>query len=280
MTTDPDVRPRRARTSPEPDRRGIGHRLAALWRSRRKTGDRPRLRTRLLTGGVCALAGLMIVASALSARGSDLRPDRNTDLVGLLNAEKSRNAQLAEQVGELRAEVDRLTAARQSRSPSAEQSEQKRITALTAVAGPSLTVTLTDAPPDIHPAGVDDDSLVVHQQDIQAVANALWLGGAEAMTIQGQRVVSTTGIKCVGNTVVLHGVPYAPPYVITAIGDPNRLDAALKSSPYLQIYQQYVEAFGLGWSQQSAKRTVLPGYDGPLKLNHAHVPGAVATPGR
>ena len=44
------------------------------------------------------------------------------------------------------------------------------------------------------------------------MVNALWRGGAEAMTIQGQRVISTTGIKCVGNTVVLHGIPYAPPY--------------------------------------------------------------------
>src|SRR5699024_8504322 len=220
-----------------------------------------------MTGLVCALAGVMIVASALSARGSDLRPDRNTDLVGLLNAEKSRNADLAGQVRELRAEVDRLTAERQVRSPSDPAGEEADVTALTPVAGPSITVVLTDAPPDVQPAGVDDDSLVVHQQDIQAVANALWSGGAEAMTIQGQRVVSTTGIKCVGNTVVLHGVPYAPPYVITAIGDPVRLDAAITSSPYLQIYQQYVEAFGLGWSQHTDARTVMPGYTGSLSLD-------------
>ena len=54
------------------------------------------------------------------------------------------------------------------------------------------------------------------------MVNALWSGGAEAMTIQGQRVISTTGIKCVGNTVLLHGVPYSPPYVITAVGDHAR----------------------------------------------------------
>lgn len=233
-----------------------------------------------MTGVVCVLAGLMIVASALSARGTDLRPDRNTDLVGLLNAEKDRNAELAARVKELRGEVDRAAATRQPSSPSGKEGELRRLTALTPVAGPSMTVTLTDAPPDVQPAGVDDDSLVVHQQDIQAVANALWSGGAEAMTIQGQRVVSTTGIKCVGNTVVLHGVPYAPPYVITAIGDPARLAASLKSSPYLQIYQQYVEAFGLGWSQHSDKQTVLPGYNGPLKLKYAHIPGGGATPGR
>ena len=62
------------------------------------------------------------------------------------------------------------------------------------------------------------------------MVNALWSGGAEAMTLQKQRVISTTGIKCVGNTVVLHGVPYAPPYEITAIGD---LDA-LQREPRLE----------------------------------------------
>jgi len=80
----------------------------------------------------------------------------------------------------------------------------------------------------VKPAGVDDDDLVVHQQDIQGVVNALWSGGAEALTIQGQRVIATTGIKCVGNTVVLHGVPYAPPYVIEAIGDQAALESALE----------------------------------------------------
>ena len=63
----------------------------------------------------------------------------------------------------------------------------------TPVTGPPVTVTLDDAPASITADGVDPDLLVVHQQDIQAVVNALWRGGAEAMTIQGQRVISTTG---------------------------------------------------------------------------------------
>ena len=89
-----------------------------------------------------------------------------------------------------------------------------------------VTVTLDDAPSSVAANGIDPDLLVVHQQDIQAVVNALWSGGAEAMTIQDQRVISTTAVKCVGNTV-LHGIPYSPPYVITAIGDQARLRAAL-----------------------------------------------------
>ncbi|HIT75890.1 MAG TPA: DUF881 domain-containing protein [Candidatus Avipropionibacterium avicola] len=246
--------------------------LKRLVRSRRKERHVP-LKSRLMTGLVCMLAGLMIVASAMVARGVDLRPDRNTDLVDLLDAEKARNAQLAEQVARMRSEVDELTARRQSTSGSSEAAELQERGALVPVSGPAVTITLTDAPADFHPAGVDDDALVVHQQDIQAVANALWAGGAEAMTIQGQRVVSTTGIKCVGNVVVLHGVPYAPPYVITAIGDPTQMLAAVDSSRYIEIYKQYVDAYGLGWKQQSGEQVRLPAYDGPLSLDHARVPG-------
>ena len=85
------------------------------------------------------------------------------------------------------------------------------------------------------------DELVVHQQDIQAVVNALWAGGAQAMTIQGQRVISTTGIKCVGNTVMLHGVPYSPPYRIAAIGNVAALQASLDNSDYVDAYLTFVD---------------------------------------
>ncbi|MDO5533385.1 MAG: DUF881 domain-containing protein, partial [Propionibacteriaceae bacterium] len=133
------------------------------------------------------------------------------------------------------------------------------------------TVVLTDAPASVQPAGVDADLLVVHQQDIQAVANALWAGGAEAMTIQGQRVSARTGIKCVGNTVVLHGVPYAPPYRITAIGDQARLERALRDSEYLTLYRQYVDAYRLGYEVSRQASVRMPAYTGPAEFTHAEV---------
>ena len=66
-----------------------------------------------------------------------------------------------------------------------------------------------------------------------------------------QRVISTTAVKCVGNTVVLHGIPYAPPYEISALGDQARLRDALARSEPIQIYQQYVEAYGLVFQVES-----------------------------
>ena len=141
---------------------------------------------------------------------------------------------------------------------------------------------MDDAPDSVRAEGVDADLLVVHQQDIQAVVNALWAGGAEAMTIQGQRVIATTGIKCVGNTVVLHGVPYAPPYAISAIGEPAGLRAALAASPALQIYRQYVDAYALVYRETTtglggvprlprlAGPSACPAAGSALAQRHAH----------
>lgn len=210
---------------------------------------------------VCLVVGLLVVISAAQARGIDLRPARNTDLVSLLRDQSKRNTELTARVARLQAEVTELSADVVGdgglENAKAKLSEQA---GMTAVRGPAVTVTLDDAPTSIRPEGVDGDLLVVHQQDIQAVVNALWSGGAEAMTIQGQRVISTTGIKCVGNTVVLHGVPYAPPYVISAIGDQSRLRAALAESPAVRIYRQYVDAYALGYQERTEAAVEFPGY--------------------
>lgn len=247
-------------------RRALG-RLRRAWT--RPVSNRP-LRMRMLTAAVLVVAGFMMTTSSLAARGTDLRPSRNSDLVGLVTDRARTNRELAEQVAALRAEVDALSRANTGSDDLAERvatvSDQAGLSALH---GPAVRVTLTDAPISVNPEGVDGDLLVVHQQDIQAVANALWAAGAEAMTIQGQRVTSRTGIKCVGNTVVLHGIPYAPPYVITAIGDQGALEAGLNASAYLVSYREYSRAYGLGYRQERVADAQMPAYTGAYELRYA-----------
>ena len=219
---------------------------------------------------MCLVAALMIVVSAVNARGTDLRPARNTDLISLVQDQSRRNQALTARLTQLRGQVDALTDQQHLRSALPGRLRQQEVTAgLTAVIGPAVTVTLDDAPARVTPPGVDADLLVVHQQDIQAVVNALWAGGAEAMTIQGRRVVSTTGVKCVGNTVVLHGIPYAPPYVISALGDHDRLQAALTASEPVRIYRQYVTAYGLGYTEKTQDRLTFPAHQGSVDLDYA-----------
>lgn len=225
-----------------------------------------RARGGLLKLTVGLLAGVMIGASAMTAQGSDLRPDRTSDLAELVAQAERRNAELTARAAELRAQNDELAAAQGAPVPSADpdQQEVNQIIGLAAVKGPAVRVTLTDAPVDFTPPGVDGDLLVVHEQDIQRVVNALFAGGAEAMTIQNQRVTALTAVKCVGNTVVLHGVPYAPPYVITAVGDPDELESGLAADKAVQIYRQYAQAYQLGYQQQRIDEVTLPAAAAPV----------------
>ncbi len=240
---------------------------------------RPPKLTRLISGVVCILAGWMIATSAINARGTDLRPSRNTDLISLVQSERFRNEELVRQVSRARQDVDALTAQR-NKLPNVDQKLARAQAAaeMTSVVGPAVSVTLSDAPASVAPPGIDQDLLVVHQQDIQAVANALWAGGAEAMTIQSIRVVGTTAIKCVGNTVVLHGIPYAPPYVITAIGDPTRLQNTLNSDRYIQNYQAYAERYSLGYGVKIDAQTQMEGHQGRVDLKFAHQAGPTPAP--
>jgi uncharacterized protein YlxW (UPF0749 family) len=243
-------------------------------RVRQRLRNRRHRSGRILTGVVCLAASLMITVSAINARGIDLRPARNTDLVSLVESESQRNAQLAQQVTDLRSEVDQLAAQQGDPGQDAELAQRTEQAGLQAVTGPAVTVTLDDAPSDVASDGIDPDLLVVHQQDIQAIVNLLWEGGAEAMTIQGQRVISTTGIKCVGNTVILRGIPYAPPYKIRAIGNTGRLQQTLQNSSFVQIFQQYVQRYRMGYSVRTTSRAKFPAYTGALDLQYAHVPGS------
>jgi uncharacterized protein YlxW (UPF0749 family) len=99
----------------------------------------------------------------------------------------------------------------------------------------------------------------------------MWNAGAVAVTIQGQRLISTTGIKCSGNQVTLNGLPYSPPYVIVGIGDPARMQAELTVDPTLAIYRSYTTIAGGGvfWDMAELETAVAPAYDGLLDLTYA-----------
>lgn len=256
-------------------------RVTRAWQTRSATYRSRGLAWRLLAPAVFVLAGALFVTSAVSSDGTDLRAGRYGDLSSVVRQQTAEVDALNAERDALAAEVERLTQALGGSGVGSAQNQVDRLkvpAGLAAMAGPGLTVELDDAPDEqIDASGVDPNYLVVHQQDIQAVANALWAGGAEAMTIQGQRVISTTGIKCVGSTVVLRGVPYAPPYVITAVGDPVAMLGSINESPYIQRYREYADRFDLGWELRTHSEVELPAFSGPLDLEYAHRADARST---
>jgi uncharacterized protein YlxW (UPF0749 family) len=217
-------------------------------------------------------AGLLFATSASTAQGTDLRADRRLQLTELIARERSDVQQRERDAAELRSEVEARSAreaADDSRVAQASAAQELEMAAgLVPVEGQAVTVSLDDAPrrPGRPPLSEDPDDLVVHQQDVQAVINALRAGGAEAMTLMGQRIVSTSAVRCVGNTVILHGRVYGPPFVITAVGDPASLRDTLDSDPGVLLFRTYVDRFGLGYTVRTRESVTLPAYDGPLEL--------------
>jgi uncharacterized protein YlxW (UPF0749 family) len=148
---------------------------------------------------------------------------------------------------------------------------------LTEVSGSGLKVTLNDAPPDSYERlgsqGSPDD-FVVHQQDVQGVVNALWAGGATAMMVQDQRIISTSAVRCVGSVLLLQDRSYAPPYTITAIGPVERMQQALEQSPSVTLYREYARRLKLEYTVTPESALTVPAYDGAPGIVQATVAGA------
>lgn len=117
------------------------------------------------------------------------------------------------------------------------------------------------------------DDLVVHQQDIEAVLNALWNAGAEAIQMQDQRIIAMSIARCVGNTLLLNGRTYSPPYTIAAIGDAAAMQAALAAAPLVTLYKQYVVRFGLGYREEVHPDLQIVGYADPVRMHFAQPAG-------
>lgn len=256
------------------------HRRASLWlrltlaeRRRRRDRNATRLLWRLVTPAVFAAAGILMVISAVNSEGTDLRPGRYDDLADLAATETRRVQGLRDEIQALNDQIDTLTAGidnTQLDKLNGQIATLEQGAHISPLQGPGLTVTLDDAPRAVlDSAGDKVADALVHQQDIQAVVNAMWAGGAEAITIQGQRVIATTGIKCIGNTVRLNGLPYSPPYVISGIGNPERLRRSIDTNRYIDSYLQDVADYQLGFAEKVETRIVAPEYDGPLDLRYA-----------
>jgi uncharacterized protein YlxW (UPF0749 family) len=233
----------------------------------------------LLVPAVTLLAGLLFTMTATTANGTDLRNDRRPELTNLISERKTEVVAAEARAARLRNQIEDATGS-QAGSDATVAAQRARADSeladagLTALRGPGLTVRLNDAqrrPDGSRPTGALANDLVVHQQDVQAVVNALWAGGAEAMTIMGVRVISTSAVRCVGNTLLLDGRVYSPPFAIAAIGDPALLQRALDNSEGVRLFREAATDFGLGYDVKVEGDLLAPAYNGSTALRSARM---------
>lgn len=215
-----------------------------------------------------ALAGFLFVASGITANGTDIRTGGLEDLRSLVLDRANKVAVLQGEVDTLSREVTELSLVNVDPVLSSQITVLEQITGLTPVTGAALKISLNDAPrePGVPIApGISPDDLVVHQQDVQAVVNAMWRGGASAIQVMDQRVISTSAIRCVGNTLSLQGRVYSPPFVVTAVGNISELQQALNSEPGVLLYREYVDRFNLGFDISIMNEVTIPAWKGSIE---------------
>jgi uncharacterized protein YlxW (UPF0749 family) len=225
---------------------------------------------------VALVAGLLFATSSRTALGTDLRAGESTQLSNLIEQRDAAVARQQDELSVLQQRVQELTdqaASRDGEVAAAQGLGQQGLASagLTALSGPGISVTLDDAPPTTGglPSGATADDLVIHQSDVQGVVNALWAAGADGVAIMGQRLIATSAVICVGNTLLLQGRKYSPPFVVTAVGSAAQMRQQLDAAYDVQLLEEAVEDYGLTFDVTDQREVTLPAYDGLLEMQYA-----------
>ncbi|MDP9183916.1 MAG: DUF881 domain-containing protein, partial [Actinomycetota bacterium] len=176
----------------------------------------------------------------------------------------ARAAALRTSVGSTRAQA--LGTDARGRQVAAQVAALELATGTVAVRGPGLVVTLDDA--EDAGAGTGDRGGQagdgrVFDRDIQDVVNALWAAGAEAISVNGQRLTSQTAIRSAGEAVLVDLRPLSPPYVLRAVGDVDALEPAFVDSATARRFQTWTSLYGLGFEVRRSGELRLPAAGAP-----------------
>lgn len=222
-----------------------------------------------------AILGFLLVTAASSAGAARRAAEpRKSELVALI---ERRRQQVDERDRAVRALRDRLASARRAASSRTrlDQALARRAAELAlqggtvAVRGRGLTVRLSDSARRGE-EGRDGAAYRIHDTDLQLVVNALLAAGAEAVAVNGSRIVATTPIRSAGDTIVVNFRPLGPPYRVAAIGADR---SVFERSDVARRFRRWSRLFGLGFGVRQGDLTV-PGYTGRLAVTSARPEGS------
>ncbi|OUZ11020.1 hypothetical protein BHE97_06200 [Aeromicrobium sp. PE09-221] len=221
--------------------------------------DRPPRRARALSAVTMLAFGLLIATAAVQTRVG--QPASDLERAAVISDIDQREDLVASQrarIEELTAEVEGLRT--EAAVPGAGGEQGAIAAAAMPVEGPGITVTATSG------EGVGGE---ITDQDLQLLANGLWYAGAEAVSINGQRLASTTAIRWAGESVTVNFRPINEPYEIAAIG-PASLGERLRANPSGRHWDHRSAESGVSWTIEEAETLRLPAApDTRLRLNQA-----------
>ena len=186
---------------------------------------------------LCIVLGMLLALALKTQRQSvdEGIPSRLPALKAEFRATKQENENLKQELGDYKQrydELERRQAAGLKGAKSIQYSlrQARFLAGITAARGPGVVVALNDSP-KLNPEETDEyiiNRYLVHDYDIRRVVNELFSSGAEAVSINGQRLIATSSVRCVGAPILVNFVQVAPPFMIKAIGDPDVLEKSLQ----------------------------------------------------
>ncbi|HYO39368.1 MAG TPA: DUF881 domain-containing protein [Nocardioidaceae bacterium] len=254
-------------TSLDEDYAHVSRRRAAAADAQPSRPDRPGRATAVL-----AVFGVLVATAAVqTSRDADASATSREALVDQANARKTQLAQRRTRVQALQSEIAALEASGLEATTDG-RAAQQQLTRLGVLAGSRPTegagirVLVDDAP----------DAPSFRQQvqapDLQKLVNALWLVGAEAVAVNGQRVTSLTSIRDAAGAITVNFVSLRRPYTVAAIGNPTTMGGRLLDSAGGQTWVTLQSTFGLGFEVETVESMVLPAAR-RLDLRAARAPG-------
>ena len=255
---------------------GVPQLLAQIWdealdpgyaaAAARKQREDPaaRRRTRTLGAGLSlALVGILLAAAVVQANAA--RPavaQRRVDLLARIQAQTQRYDMVTTGAAALQVEVDRLKsvalgATGQGKLLDGQLGTLELAAAQRPVTGPGLRITLDDAVAPGSGSQGDPSLGRVLDRDLQMVVNGLWAAGAEAVSVNDQRLTSLSAIRSAGDAILVDYRPLTRPYVVEAIGDPRTIEADFAAGAASRGLRTLQQTYGVRYSVDAASALTL-----------------------
>lgn len=234
---------------------------------------RLRLRHSLALFVPALIFGYLVANQAVTqSERSALAVRYNAPLVDAASALQKEQNDLKTQLAELRTKLDEIQKAGATQSGLAGDISRQIETlqarsGLSAVTGEGVIVTLDDAHTAANAKEIEKS--ICHNTDITDIVNTGWRAGAEAIAVNGERMVGTSSVYCVGSTIMVNGTLMSPPFNIAAIGPQNAMLGAFDDPTQLQDIKQRRDVQGLGFRVTRASALHVPAYSGALNVRFA-----------
>ncbi len=209
---------------------------------------------------VCVVLGIMLAVQFRTTQDirSSIPFQRIEDLSQRLNQTEKERDSLLKQVQEMRQASGNETAAKESQNI-------RMGAGVVALEGPGIIVSIDDSKRPTKP-GENPNLYLIHDEDILKVINELRAAGAEAISINEQRIIATSEIRCAGPTLSVNNTRYSPPYEIRAIGDGATMENSLKMRGGVVETLQF---WGIQVTMKRQEQISIPAYKGPFRFDYA-----------